>query len=150
MPLHSRSVWLFFVKVMITIVMVLCLVYIVFIQGPKLETMFNPVIERIKIVKVEPITTRQAYVWVQFRKVRDCEYIGISWYRGSRTGLFERVAIAMIRDINDLSPPTASVGLRSSGPWRVSISAVEVAGNSFVDIYHRCHFMWITKSEIYP
>lgn len=125
--------------------------YSLFIIGPWIETNFNPVVGKLQIDSIEageePGTS---ILHVRFNKVRDCQYLGLAWYRGTKVTSFERVPVVLVRKPGDTSSPNRPVGIQRAGPWIVSLSPEELRQNSFAELFHRCHPFWTTKTEFYP
>ncbi|GGE18015.1 hypothetical protein GCM10011390_41480 [Aureimonas endophytica] len=126
------------------------MLYSFFMLGPALETRYFPVVSKLHITEVDPVSKGISLVRVEFGKLRDCEYLGIAWYVGPEAGAFERVSMVPIRDQDDTSAPSRPVGVHRAGPWRVTIDAEQVRGKSYVKAYHRCHPFWVTTSDFYP
>lgn len=119
--------------------------------APLLEyQLFGPVVSKLHIDSTFPRGLDQTEVYASFRKLRDCEYKGIAWYRGNRDTGFVRVPIALLRKEGDMSSPNRPVGYQSTGPWIVSMPVNEIAGNSFVELFHQCTWLWVTKTDFYP
>lgn len=122
----------------------------VYTVGPGIETYFFPVVSKLTIEKMEAIDDGSATVDAYFTKLRNCEYIGIAWYRGQRDGGFARVPLVLTRAPGDDSSPNRPVGAQRSGPWLVSMPVSEIKANSFVELKHQCHPFWVTTTEFYP
>jgi len=122
----------------------------IFAGGPALETAYWPVLGKLEFTDVKPLTDETAITRVRFTKKRDCEYLGISWYRGSSVMISERVSMTAIKDPDDTSSPTRIVGTQDAGPWRIGMSADDIIKKSYVVIYHRCHPFWNTMTKFYP
>lgn len=140
LAVKSFSAAVIFVSTMLTIYTI----------GPALETRLFPVVGKLTIermVAVDPTTTN---VSAYFNKIRNCEYLGIAWYRGTRADGFERVPMIVMRQDGDDSSPNRPVGAQRSGPWQVSIPMDEIRVNSFVELKHQCHPFWPTTTEFYP
>jgi len=126
-------------------------IVIVFTAGPTIETRFFPVTSKLLIERMVSDGPDKTNVYAAFEKLRDCEYLGIAWYRGSldQRG-FERVPLILLRQEGDNSSPNRPVGFQRSGPWVVSIPLEEIKTNSFVRLSHKCHPFWVTTTEFYP
>lgn len=128
----------------------LCAIYAFFTAGPAIETRFWPVLSKLTIVEVKPLTDETSAVRAEFTKLRNCDYLGIAWYRGSEQRDFERISMTPMKEPEDTSSPNRPVGTQRAGPWRLTMPAEEVAGNSFVQVFHRCHPFWTTMTRFYP
>lgn len=131
-------------------VSVLAGIYIFFVLGPAVETRWFPVLNKMTILDVRPLTGSTSAVYTEFSKRRSCEYMGIAWYRGNEDKNFERVSMVSMRDPGDTSSPSRPVGSQRAGPWRIAMPAEEVRENSFVQVFHRCHPLWTTMTRFYP
>lgn len=140
----------FIIKCACASVIFVSLLTAVFTAGPAVETRFFPVVGKLQILKMEPVNDSVTAVWAAFAKRRDCEFIGIAWFRGRPDKEFERVPLVLMRDEHDISSPNRPVGYQKSGPWQVAIPYGEIVGNSFARLYHRCQPFWISTTEFYP
>ena len=128
----------------------LCTVYAVLLLAPWLETKYWPVVSKMQIDQMYSEGLDKTRVMASFTKLRNCDYLGIAWYRGSREFGFMRVPLELMRQPNDVSSPNRPLGRQNSGPWIVSIPATEIYGNSFVELYHQCTPFWVTRTEFFP
>lgn len=121
------------------------------IVGPHVETRFNPVTSKVTITAVEDVAGgKSALVWATFTKYRNCEFVGLSWYRGAAAGGFQRVPVVLPRPTGDVSTLTRPLGWQVGGPWEIGMPATEIPHGSFARLAHRCHVFWITMTEFYP
>lgn len=142
--------WCLPIKIGLGTIAALSGLYTFFTAGPAIETAFFPVLSKMEIIDVQPLTRRSSAVTTRFKKMRDCEYMGIAWYSGSQAGAFERVSMVPIRDPDDTSAPSRPTGVQQAGPWRITIPAEHVRDRSFVQVFHRCSPLWVTMSKFYP
>lgn len=121
----------------------------VYTAGPWLETKYWPVFSKFTIasaVEVSPGVTR---VVVSFDKRRECAPGGFGWFSGKRGEPFEELTIvATVQDSG--SGSGRPVGRQLSKPFDINIADDQIADNVFVDIFSRCHPLWVTRSEVYP
>lgn len=118
--------------------------------APYVETRWFPVVSKMQISEMNALTPERTAVYASFEKLRDCDYVGIAWFHGSRKTGFERVPIQLLRAPGDISSPNRPLGRQTSGPWIVDIPIGEIRNNSFVELYHHCTPLWITATEFYP
>lgn len=112
-----------------------------FSVGPEIETRFFPVVENVQVENVTKVEEGVAF-YVSFRKIRQCEFVGVAWYMGP-----ERVGVEFAPGHN-LYPKTRPVGDQYAGPWMVrNIQSLEETRAFSV---HRCHPLWETVSPFYP
>jgi hypothetical protein len=136
-------------KVFCGAVIVIATIFTVFLVGPAVETRYFPVVDKLIIDRMEwqgPSVTR---IWATFRKLRECEYVGISWFSGTRDD-FERVPVILHREKGDTSSPNRPVGYQHAGPWDIGVPIYDIPTKSFARLSHRCHGFWTTTTEFYP
>lgn len=138
------------IKAVCGIVMFISGVFIFYTVGPSIETRFFPVVSKLQILSIKAVDADHTEIRAGFRKLRNCEYLGIAWYVGTRPDDIERVAVAVMRDRNDTSDPNRPVGYHKAGPWIVTLPLDDVEKRSFAQLAHRCHPFWTTITEFYP
>lgn len=126
------------------------MVFTVYAIGPTLETRFFPVVGKLEILSIEPAENGGTEVRAAFRKIRECEYIGLAWYVGRRPDNIERVTVQLMRDPRDTSSPNRPVGYQRAGPWIIGLPPFEARNNSFARLTHRCHPFWVTTTDFFP
>lgn len=142
-------------------VVAICVIATVWTVGPWVETHFFPVVQKLHIADLRAGEDPNTSVFTaEFVKVRDCEYLGIGWYKSGSEP--ERVPIVLGRGIHDTDTPNRPPGFTRTGPWTVSLPPDQVrppfgqwvAGQkeppSFAVLFHRCHPFWVSKTEFYP
>jgi hypothetical protein len=107
-------------------------------------------VSKLRILAIEPTPDGQTKIIVAFRKLRDCEYLGLSWFVGNRPDDFERVSVVLMRQPGDTSSPNRPIGFQKAGPWLLGMSPTDVTAHSFAQLAHRCHPFWTTITEFYP
>jgi len=107
---------------------------------PSLEGKLLPVTSKLHIEKVER-QGDQSVIYVSFNKLRDCRFIGLTWYQGDR-----RLSIRFLDKGGD-SDPSRQVGPQLAGPW--VISTTSLAGSKVI-VSHQCHPFWETRTIIFP
>lgn len=145
--------WSFIIKSFSFAIIFVATVATVLTVGPYLETRFFPVLDKLVIDEVTEISPDMTAVRVHFNKRRNCDFLGITWYRGNRNGTtdgFYRVELVLLRDPNDTSSPNRPIGYQKAGPWQVAMPAKSIRTESFVDMYHSCNPFWTTRTEFYP
>lgn len=121
---------------------------LVWTVGTTREGEWFPVTSRAALISAEPFDGG-ALVYFQFTKVRECEFIGLSWFKGQPDGVFDRVRINFNGDGDD-SGSTRPRGTQIAGPWFIDIPPNELQANSFAIVRHRCHPFWQTSTIFYP
>lgn len=89
------------------------------------------------------------YFKATFDKVRECEYLGLVWYRVLSDGRKERVVIRFPRAANDDSDRTRAEGVQRTGEWFLAMTPQEFE-TSYAEVRHRCHPLWSTVTVFYP
>lgn len=147
---HRAAYWaIWAVKLMCAVVVVFAAIFTLFAVGPPLETRFWPVTSKLTIISLEADADGNAIITAEFTKRRDCQYLGISWYRGRPDGYFERATI-VLRKAGDESGSTRPPGTQRGGPWFIGIPVDEIRTNSFAQLAYRCHPLWVTTTDFYP
>lgn len=150
MPLRpALQALLLIFKVFCVVAIGLALLWTAYIIGPHIEAKYFPVVSKLTITDMREDGGR-AMIYAQFTKHRNCEFLGISWYRGDQGEGFERVPVALLREPGDSSSPNRPLGLQRAGPWEVAMSPEEIRGNSFAKLSHRCHVFWVSTTDFYP
>ena len=142
--------WVSVIRAACATVTMVTLLYIVFLVGPAMETRWNPVLDKLQIQSITPLSDKESELYVAFRKRRDGEYVGMAWFRDDGEAGLERVALVQMRRPGDVTPPNRPLGLQRAGPWHVAIPAGEVRARSVVEVLHRCHPFWMTRTRFYP
>lgn len=140
---------LYGIKVACAVIIVICSVFTLFTVGPAIETRLFPVVSTLRILSITADQDGQAVVDAEFTKLRDCEFVGISWYRNLAEG-FERVPVILHRREGDTSSPNRPVGTQRAGPWVIGMPAAELRENSFAVLTHTCHPLWPTRTAFWP
>ncbi|NEH72253.1 hypothetical protein [Rhizobium leguminosarum] len=125
-------------------------IFTVFAVGPAIETRYLPAVSKLTITSIEETSDGRTRIRVAFRKLRDCEYIGITWFVGSRPDSFERVSVVLMRDQNDTSSPNRPIGYQTAGPWIIGVPPEDLKNHSFAQLVHRCHPFWPTVTDFFP
>lgn len=146
----DRRTALYAVKAFVTVVVSLCAAYLFFVIGPLAESKYFPVVGKLEIITVNDAGGGKSYITAQFTKKRDCEYIGVAWYRIMPNGVLERISMITHRQEGDTSSPNRPLGKTVAGPWEVSMPHTQVRGLSVVEVFHRCHPFWTTRTPFYP
>lgn len=121
----------------------------IWMAGPTIEARYFPVASKLKVtdMKAHPAGTEIAAA--SFVKLRDCEFLGLSWFHRLQDGSIERVSLTP--DLTNRQAVSRPLGENQiAGPWLVSLPLGEVMHNSFARIHHRCHNFWTTVSDFYP
>ncbi|WP_299347636.1 hypothetical protein [uncultured Maritalea sp.] len=95
-------------------------------------------------MEVEELGSGPNYVdvAVSFEKLRQCEFIGLSWYDDAYRLVVDFEAGAKN------APLSRPVGPQEIGPWRLH-GTTTIQGTHAVTT-HRCHPLWLTFTQTYP
>ena len=139
-------------KFMLAGVLFLTGIYMTMLILPALETRFFPVYRGLEITKMEAVDASHTNIWVKFDKLRDgCDYVGLSWYKGSRVETFQKIQVNLNRAASDDSAKTRPVGIQFAGPWTLELPESQIETNSFAEVFHQCGGTpWVTRSLFYP
>jgi hypothetical protein len=125
--------------------------FLAWTAGPFIERWaFGPVVSKLRIVHMAKIEGDHTELYAEFTKLRDCDYVGIAWFRGSPQGGFERVPVILKRPDYDRSSPNRPLGLQRAGPWEVFLKPEQIVSNSFARLSHKCHGLWTTTTDFFP
>ncbi len=138
------------VKLMCAVIVFFSFVFTSYAVGPAFETKYNPVVSKLEITSMRQLSDGRTEIRAAFRKLRNCEYIGLAWYVGTRPDRFERVPVTLMRDQDDTGSPNRPVGYQSVGPWIIGLSIDDLRGHSFAQLVHRCHPFWNTITDFFP
>lgn len=108
--------------------------------GPVVENRYFPVVTNVTVYG-EVGASEGLLFEVAFRKARPCEFLGVSWYLGSkRVGVeFEPNSEKFFR-----SRPT---GEQTAGPWLAK--GITTLRGTHAIAHHRCHPLWVTETLFY-
>ncbi len=108
--------------------------------GPWLESRLFPVVRETRISDTYDSDDGISF-FVAFRKVRQCEFLGLVWYEhGMRL-------VVDFEPYSDQAPRSRPTGEQFTGPWLVR--GLQRLKNSSAYAYHRCHPLWVTISNFY-
>jgi hypothetical protein len=134
--------------VFITVVSLILTLYTV---GPSIETRMFPAVSKLRILSMmsgpEPHTS---VIQAEFTKLRNCEFLGIAWFKITPAGDFERVPVILLRKPGDNSSPNRPLGLQRAGPWQIGVDRDDIYSKSFARLTHQCHPLWPTSTEFFP
>lgn len=139
------------IKAFCAVVIFFATTFTIFTVGPAIETRFLPAVSKLTILSVTADAKGNAVIMAEFTKIRaECEFLGISWFKGRPEGGFERVPVTLQRQEGDDSSPNRPPGTQRAGPWIIGMSPAELQTNSFSRLSHRCHGMWVTTTDFWP
>ena len=119
------------------------------IYGPRIEASYFPVVNSLTNVELKQ-DGNDVILTATMNKLRNCEYIGASWYKQDGNGVKDQLRYVSLVDAGD-SPPTRPVGKQLVGPLSIRGITVQQMGlNVYAEIVHRCHPMWLTTTQLYP
>ena len=108
----------------------------------KAEPILLPVVTDFKVEKLV-IVEEGTLIWVSLNKIRNCQYLGMEWYRGNR-----RIVFDTERKDSDHSAKSRIVGEHIIGPWFLEDTFGLDGVTGYVQ--HSCHPLWTTRTKLYP
>lgn len=142
--------WPILVKISLATITVVMTLYSILLIGPYIEARLFPVLDKLHITSAVEMDNNRIELRVWANKMRNCEYVGLSWYRGSPDTMFSRVPIVLMRSSEMPQDPTRPLGPQSMGPWYLSMSLEDLYQNSFAEVTYRCHILWPTVIRVFP
>lgn len=140
-----------FFKMFCATLIIAAIGFTIYATGPQIETRYFPVVSKLKILRLQADIDGNSIVQAEFTKIRNCEYLGLAWFRGKNGGFgFERVPVEIMRQDNDRSSPDRPVGTQRAGPWIVHMTPEDLMANSFARLSHKCHGFWVSTTDFYP
>ncbi len=130
----------FFAKGFLALGVCLALTPAVFAVAPFIESQAFPVVRDTQVSRVDA-TPHGTSFYIQFRKVRRCEYLGLVWYEGPN-----RLYVEIEPGAEDHLRPRPT-GDQFAGPWLVRDLSDLAESRSY--LYHRCHPLWTTITRFY-
>lgn len=126
----------------------------VWFAGPAIEARYFPVATKLSITRMISVPSGTQIDAASFTKLRDCEFLGISWFTRTPNGSLEQVAVVPLNLVRssevDTTVFTRPRGENIVGPWLISLPLRDVIYFSFARIHHRCHSFWTTVTDFYP
>jgi hypothetical protein len=110
------------IKMMRAMTLFFAFVFTVYAIGPSLETRYWPVVSKLGVLSIRETAAGHTEIKAGLRKLRDCEYIGLVWFLGSRPDNFQRVSVILQREARDTSSPSRPIGYQKAGPSILGMS----------------------------
>lgn len=123
------------------------LISAVFVFGPPLESKLTPVYSKFRIISIEPYGEGQTRAVFEFTKWRQCAPQGFAWYAGNPGAAFRQIDVEIEQQVGGAPRP---LGVQQSSPYILDVAPEDLTGIVFAEIYSRCHFLWTTRTDIYP
>ena len=122
------------------------MLYALFVTyAPIIEGKFFPVVKNTKITIVVQESLRTTIITGESYRIRDCDFRGLEIYKEGVSGGASLVPLEILEPTK-----TRGLGLFTFGPWRVGLTADEIASLGYSIAYHRCHPFYLTQSRFYP
>jgi len=139
---HTLSFWLS--SPMWLMLVLLGFVPIIWPVFSQYEGIYYPVLENVRVDIVER-TPNGMIIDVRFDKVRQCDFVGISWY----DTFGDRLPVMFEINGESFSPETRPVlDNQNVGPWK--LIGIDNLDGSIAITSHRCHPLWITFTRFFP
>jgi len=141
---HERQLTWFLSMPVLGILILLGFVPLTWPVLARYEGQYFPVIKNVNVEIIEEVRNGLD-VDVTFDKVRQCEFIGMSWY----DTFGDRLQILFEINGEENLPVTRPVREdQDAGPWR--LLGIDNLDGSVAITSHRCHPLWITYTRFYP
>jgi len=130
------------VKVLIVSLFVVIAVFLRSVGG-YVEGHFFPVVIFDRFERVDQIDDVSVRIWGAATRLRECQFSHLEWRLGN-AGAYSVVDLAF--------EETAKVrhqGTFSFGPWRLHLTRKQLRERSYAWVYHRCHWLWLTRTAFY-
>ncbi len=123
----------------------LLLSFAVFIRsvGGHIEGYLLPVATLAQIDHIEEVEGFSIRIWGQSARLRQCQFDRLEWRLGD-----ER-AYSVVDLVFEESSKVRDAGDFSFGPWRLHLTKKQLHERSYAWVYHRCHWLWHTRSRFY-
>lgn len=112
------------------------------------DTAFNPVVSRLSIIDIHETEQGHSKFKVRFDKFRDCSFVSLAWYEGTRRNGFRRLQL-FFDDNEDDSEQSRITGTQIAGYWRVNVPPETLMHRTFAMVRHRCHALYDHQTEIF-
>lgn len=138
-------------KTFCSAIILFAMLFTIWAVGPEIETRYFPVVSKLTILDARADEDGNTVLDAEFTKIRNCEYLGLAWFRALPGGMgFERVPVEIMRQENDTSSPNRPTGTQRAGPWIVHMTPDDLRNRSFSRLMHRCHGLWVTTTDFFP
>lgn len=118
----------------------------VFFIGPEIETRWFPVYSKFVVVSVGSDLENGSVVVVEYTRYRNCFAQGYAWYHGDFGTNYRQLDAQRIRSPG--SVPSSPE--RTISRFSVDITPDEFASGVWIEMFSRCHFLWTTRSVVFP
>ena len=111
--------------------------------GPRIEGIIHPVVLPAEITRIEADRETWSFVWGRSERIRNCSFVRLEWRLGGER--YYSVADVEFAE----GTRVRGAGDFSFGPWHVQLSPIQLLERSYVIVYHRCHWLWVTETRFY-
>ena len=111
--------------------------------APSTEGRLLPVVENVEI-RDEQLTSDGLSFNVWIDKQRDCEFVGIAWYKLNKQNEPRLVDVEFNRGG---SPVSRLAGHQNAGTW--TIPGIRTLDRTIAFVQHRCHPLWQTYTKFF-
>lgn len=120
-------------------------VFIWFLQlvGGEVEGRFSPVVAPAYIERVEPVGRVSTRIWGWAAKLRTCSFNRLEWRLGDGR------SYALVDLEFEEGSKVRGDGRFHFGPWRLHLTPEQLFERSYAVVYHRCHWLWLTRTRFY-
>lgn len=130
------------VKVLVLSLLVAVAVFLRSVGG-YIEGYFFPVAVLDRIERVAPVDDVSVRIWGKATRLRHCQFNRLEWRLGNAH------AYSVVDLTFEETAKVRSEGDFSFGPWRLHLTSKQLRDRSYAWVYHRCHWLWLTRSRFY-
>lgn len=112
---------------------------------PSIEGRFAPVTRDTVVRRVIDPAEKVGGGWSVIEgvstKVRDCDFLALEWYLGSRSSGGVRAQYRFLEEAAERGPTPFKFG-----PWAVQLTADQLKTGAYAIAVHSCHPVWNTRT----
>ncbi|WP_224823552.1 hypothetical protein [Cognatishimia sp. MH4019] len=111
--------------------------------GGYVEGYLFPVVTPGQIERIDFVDGISVRIWGNSARLRQCQFNRLEWRLG------DRHAYSVVDLAFEESAKVRASGDFSFGPWRLHLTQKQLRERSYAWVYHRCHWLWLTRSRFY-
>lgn len=111
--------------------------------GGYVEGYLFPVVTPGQIERTDSVEGNSIRIWGHSARLRQCQFNRLEWRLG------DQHAYSVVDLAFEESSKVRKVGDFAFGPWRLHLTQKQLRERSYAWVYHRCHWLWLTRSRFY-
>lgn len=132
----------------LSVLLSMTMILVFFAVVPEMETKFYPVYSKFRLVNAQQVGDKTIASF-EFTKFRNCAPQGFGFYAGELGATAQQLSVRV--RASDLRRLPVPLGTQISAPYEIEgITAKELSNTVYAIVYSHCHFLWITRSVIFP